>query len=276
MMRVERFMDVARFYELAAPVLMQHEAENNFELGLAARLRHEAPDPKHFFALVIEHDEVLAAAMMTPPWPLVISRGPEAAMVALAEYVYRESLDVTEIGGPVLAAEQCAQTLATRVHRKVKLKTLMRIMQAQRVIPPRPASGAMRCAEPCDLELVLDWMEAFGRDIGETHPVPRQRIAQRVANTEYHFWDDPGPVSIAGWSGRTPNGVRINAVYTPPKFRGRGYASNLVAKLTQKMFDEGRKFCFLYTDAANPTSNKIYEAIGYEFVCEWVNLTLST
>src|SRR5207253_2700346 len=45
MMRVERFTDVARFYDLAAPPLMQHEAENNFELGLAARLRHEAPDP---------------------------------------------------------------------------------------------------------------------------------------------------------------------------------------------------------------------------------------
>jgi predicted GNAT family acetyltransferase len=195
-------------------------------------------------------------------------------VVALAEYVYRQSIDVTEIGGPVVAAERCAQALATLVHRSVKLKTLMRIMQAQRVIPPRPASGAMRIAGPGDLELVLKWMDAFVRDIGETHPLPRQRIEQRVANTEYHFWEDPRPVSIAGRTGRTPTGVRINAVYTPPEFRGRGYASNLVAKLTQKLFDEGRKFCFLYTDAANPTSNKIYEAIGYEFVCEWVNLEL--
>ena len=62
---------------------------------------------------------------------------------------------------------------------------------------------------------------------------------------------------------------------TPPEFRGRGYASNLVAALTQKMLDTDRKFCFLYTDAANPTSNKIYQQIGYEFVSDWVTIVLS-
>ena len=130
----------------------------------------------------------------------------------------------------------------------------------------------MRVAEARDLPLVFDWMDQFGREIGEPHSPPRARFEQRVNNGEYHFWEDPAPVSIGAWTGRTPNGVRINAVYTPPEHRARGYASNLVAALTQKMFDEGCKFCFLYTDAENPTSNKIYEQIGYQFVCDWANL----
>jgi predicted GNAT family acetyltransferase len=57
-------------------------------------------------------------------------------------------------------------------------------------------------------------------------------------------------------------------VYTPPELRGRGYASALVAALSEQMVERGRRFCFLYTDLANPTANAIYVRIGYEQVAE--------
>ena len=86
------------------------------------------------------------------------------------------------------------------------------------------------------------------------------------------MWCDSAPgrmVSMAIWTGLTPHGVRIGMVYTPPQFRGRGYASNCVAALTRRLLDSGRSFCFLFTDLANPTSNKIYQAIGYRHVCDF-------
>ncbi|HJW22008.1 MAG TPA: GNAT family N-acetyltransferase, partial [Candidatus Limnocylindrales bacterium] len=64
--------------------------------------------------------------------------------------------------------------------------------------------------------------------------------------------------------GLTPNGIRVGPVYTPPELRGRGYASNLVAGVSQLQLDAGRTFVFLFTDLANPTANKIYQEIGYE------------
>ena len=73
---------------------------------------------------------------------------------------------------------------------------------------------------------------------------------------------------MASADGKTPRGIRISWVYTPNKFRGRGYASAAVAELSQKMLDEGRDFCFLYTDLANPTSNSIYQKIGYKPVSD--------
>lgn len=57
-------------------------------------------------------------------------------------------------------------------------------------------------------------------------------------------------------------------MYTPPELRGRGSASALVAAANQAQLDAGRRFCFLFTDLANPTSNKIYRDIGYEPVCD--------
>ncbi len=68
--------------------------------------------------------------------------------------------------------------------------------------------------------------------------------------------------------GETPNGIRIGPVYTPPADRGQGYASALVAAVSQAQLDAGRRFCFLYADLANPTSNKIYQAIGYRPVTD--------
>ena len=69
---------------------------------------------------------------------------------------------------------------------------------------------------------------------------------------------------MCGVGGPTPNGIRIGPVYTPPEFRGRGYASACVAAASQLQLDAGRRFCFLFADLSNPTSNHIYQEIGYE------------
>ena len=34
------------------------------------------------------------------------------------------------------------------------------------------------------------------------------------------------------------------------------------------LLDGGRRFCFLFTDLANPTSNSIYQRIGYRPVTD--------
>jgi predicted GNAT family acetyltransferase len=83
-----------------------------------------------------------------------------------------------------------------------------------------------------------------------------------------YVWEDQEPVSMVGYAGPTPNGIRVSAVYTPPERRNRGYASAGVAALSQMLLDGGRRFCFLFTDLANPTSNRIYQQIGYRAVCD--------
>lgn len=84
-----------------------------------------------------------------------------------------------------------------------------------------------------------------------------------------HLWRDGDDiVSMASSLGDTPTGIRVSYVYTPPALRGRGYASSTVAHLTQKHFDCGKERVFLFTDLKNPTSNDIYQAIGYQKVGE--------
>jgi predicted GNAT family acetyltransferase len=80
---------------------------------------------------------------------------------------------------------------------------------------------------------------------------------------------------MAGFSRPTKTGVSVSSVYTPPAFRKRGYASALVASLSALALENGKKFCTLYTDLSNPTSNSIYQKIGYDVVADVVDVNFT-
>ena len=149
-----------------------------------------------------------------------------------------------------------------------------RIFQIERVIPPPLVEGEARTAAPGDRELLARWLAAFNVEaLGQSSdPAAMGQFADRwisrQGRTMYLWIVDRRPVSMVGVSGETPNGIRVAPVYTPPELRGSGYASALTAAATQRQFDEGKRYCFLFTDLANPTSNHIYHAIGYEAVSD--------
>jgi uncharacterized protein len=146
------------------------------------------------------------------------------------------------------------------------------IFQLDRVVSVTGVPGRIRDAEASDRPLLLEWWKAFAAEaLGEdaVRDPPEQAIDHRLTADDAGLvlWDDDGSVSFAAFGNPTPNGIRIGPVYTPPVHRRRGYASALTAALSERLL-EGRGFCFLFTDLANPTSNKIYEQIGYRRVCE--------
>ncbi|HEU0247018.1 MAG TPA: GNAT family N-acetyltransferase, partial [Gaiellaceae bacterium] len=142
----------------------------------------------------------------------------------------------------------------------------------------RSVPGSRRHATREDADLLIRWIRAFGAEARHHASAPGEDAGKVVAARfdgpgGFAIWENGGePVSLVGWGARTPNGVRIGPVYTPREHRGRGYASALTAAVSAEQLAAGRRFCFLYTDAANPTANKIYRAIGYEHVCESVEL----
>lgn len=97
------------------------------------------------------------------------------------------------------------------------------------------------------------------------------RVDNHIAHGAMHIWENDGSaVSVAAAVAPTPHGIRINNVYTPPEYRGCGYAGALVASLTQAMLESGRAFTFLHTDLSNPISNTLYTRIGYQHVADFL------
>jgi predicted GNAT family acetyltransferase len=129
----------------------------------------------------------------------------------------------------------------------------------------------MRIATESDLELVIDWVWKFESEaVGhEDIEAARETAINRILDGEIFLWEADHPVSMAAIGRPTPHGITISLVYTPPELRGRGYAISCVATLSQLQLDSGKSFCTLFTDITNPTSNEIYQRIGYKPVCDF-------
>jgi predicted GNAT family acetyltransferase len=148
----------------------------------------------------------------------------------------------------------------------------MRAYVLRQVIPPpHPPAGRLRPAALEDLETLLPWRVAFYREsLNEEAPDDlRDEVIRQISGGAVAVWEDKALVSTAVKSRPTPHGASIGAVYTPLEFRGRGYASACVAALSQQILDSGKTFCTLFTDLDYPTSNSIYQKIGYQPVCDF-------
>jgi predicted GNAT family acetyltransferase len=175
--------------------------------------------------------------------------------------------------GPEFEAIEFAKCWSRQVGAKWAIGMRQGIYRLEQVdLSARIASGSLRKAKMSELQLLSEWGAGFSLDTGVEIHAPLALLERSIRRGSLYIWEDQGPRSMAVASGTTPNGIRVGYVYTPPVFRNRGYATAIVSSLSQQLLDAGRRFCFLYTDLANPTSNKIYEKIGYASVGEVVDV----
>jgi predicted GNAT family acetyltransferase len=129
----------------------------------------------------------------------------------------------------------------------------------------------MRLALPIDRDVLVQWAQNFGKEIGEaqTKQEAAEMVERLMKDERLYVLDDGGLRSIAAWSGPKTHGVRISLVYTLPEFRSKRYASACVAALSQRMLNFGGRFCYLFTDLSNPVSNHVYQRLGYVPVCDF-------
>lgn len=272
-MEVVRSRTVPEFMALAGEFLAAREAEHSLIFGILSN--YEA-DPSQYseppyLAAVVHGNLVVGAAMRTPPWRLVVSEMDHPnAVHRLADDL--AGADLPGVVGSAEPAGQFAEAWAERTGTPTRLGRHERNFRLRRVIPPRRAPGELIRSRPEDRTILAAWAKAFHDEaIGDSGPAQdydemAARWIRGHGRTAYLWVDGGRPVSLAGAGGLTPSGIRIGPVYTPPELRGRGYASNLVAGVSQLLLDSGRRFVFLFTDLANPTANRIYQAIGYEAV----------
>jgi GNAT superfamily N-acetyltransferase len=282
-MHVVAFENVGTFAERVTPLLLQREAENCFTLGRLWELAGAGDEKPLPLMLAVESDEgqVVAAAMMSPrrqsarQHPVVATRAPPGVVELLVTYFMATGAEPPGVTAPHPTVDDFAAAWRARTGWGQRLVHALGLYHLARVLPPpRPAAGTFRPAGDNDAETLVRWADAYFREVGEPESADfcRQVVTDRIREGRAFLWCDGGPVAMAGWGGRTPNAVRINFVYTPPEHRGRGYATACVAALSQRMLDAGRRYCFLFTDLANPTSNRIYRAIGYEHLADFKHI----
>jgi uncharacterized protein len=279
-MEARRLSDPSEFLTAAGPFLLGDEARHNLILGIAGTLRDRPGHYPEFHLWVVQDDggSVVGAALRTPPFYLVLAQpADDAAAPALAEAIANGGLELPGVVAALPEADDFADAWEARRDVSRKLRRRQRIYRLTDVSPPDRVTGRPRVATTEDRQLLVAWIDEFAREVLPDAPSPA-RDAERVVDGRlgtddggFLLWEDGEPVSLAGWGAPTPNGIRIGPVYTPPDRRSHGYGSAVTAAVSADQLARSRQFCFLYTDLANPTSNKIYVDIGYEPVCDAVD-----
>ncbi|MGH7179937.1 MAG: GNAT family N-acetyltransferase [Tepidisphaeraceae bacterium] len=271
-MRVREHTDPSGFNRQILPLLLEHECENCIQLGILGRLvegkSQPAPgDGPPLLLSVDDGDKPVSAAIQTRPHAILVSRCEPEAADALLNELARRKWNGLGVVAPVPTIDDLERRWSQWSGRPARLFRALRAFQTTRVIEPPALPGALRQAVESDIPLVTKWFAGFARDINEPAD-DRPDIARRgIDESRVYLWVDDQPRAMIAWAGPTPNGIRVNQVYTPPEFRGRGYATSATAALTRQLLAT-RRFCFLFTDLANPTSNAIYQRIGYEPVAD--------
>lgn len=259
----------AHFFERCGAFLRGAEAEHNLILGLKTALVTGDHDytPPIYLAWAEKRGRVVGVVFRTPPYKVGVSELPPVVIPALVADLEATYEEIPAVMGPPETARAVATQWAAAKGVAVRDGLRLRIHALSAVrggLPPAP--GHLRVAAPHDQPVVRDWLRAFE---DETHipGLDADTAARRmIAASQLYIWDDDGPACMAAALGSTPTAMRVGYVYTPPDRRGAGYATSAVATLSALVLATGRRSLFLYTDIANPVSNRIYARIGYEAV----------
>ncbi|GAA3085507.1 GNAT family N-acetyltransferase [Streptosporangium carneum] len=220
-----------------------------------------------------EHEgETVAAALQTPPHPLLLADMPAEAVRELATVLIEAERGIPGVRGQVALAEAFTDAW----WRNEAERRCERLYRLDALLPPDPApEGAARTAGMDDLELLVEWSQAFQAETeGHTPLDLTPLIASRIGRRELVLWEVEGrPVAHAGASAPIAGMSRVGPVYTPPRERRKGYGAAATHAVTAKARADGAEEVLLFTDLANPTSNSIYQTIGYRPVADYASIT---
>ncbi len=269
---VFRCADAEQFQEKAGSWLAQKEVQNNSCLIVVSNLLSKPVSERqeHYFWVVEREGEVVGTAFWTPPYKFTVSEMDKESLIALANALRDSHPHIPGVGGPKEPAKHFSHFWNLKTQKSPLLEHSMRIYQLEKVTSVPLSPGGLQKAQEKDTEFLAEWLRQFGAEISMSEEVDERKLAENYIREQRLFvWEDGEYRAMAACAGNSLNGVRVNMVYTPAEFRGKGYATSLVAALSRKILESGKKFCCLYTDLLNPTSNSIYQKIGYEPVCDW-------
>jgi predicted GNAT family acetyltransferase len=283
-MKVLFFDDPAEFLDVAGDALAAEPVLSTVVAGVAERIRRQRdagvvwPEGVPcWFAAVVEANDVVGTAMRTArfgTYPAYLLPMPDEAARLLASTLLARDEVVLGANGALPAVRVFCDHIAQAKGHTVAVAHHVRLLELGEAVEPRAVVGRLRAAVLDEIELVTSWFEAFmadadeqaGRERGASaHETPApDEMRRRIEAGRMFVWVDArdAPVSLAAASVPAYGVSRIGPVYTPPAERCRGYASRAVHEVSALLRQNGERPC-LFTDQANPTSNKIYEAIGY-------------
>ncbi|MGW1773235.1 GNAT family N-acetyltransferase [Streptomyces sp. NPDC002104] len=272
--------DLAAWLAVVRPAVAAQPVPNTQLVTVIDALERQGPgaygsEPPFFGSWTGADGLVAGAVVQCPPHPLLIGALPAQAVrdlgAALASDPLLAGVDALN------ARRDDARELAVSWGKPTEIVEETRLYRLAGLLAPDPApAGRARAAAEADLPLLVDWVNAFKQESGEGGAASEAALRDRFSYGGMLLWEDAGaPVSLAGFFRPVGAVTRIGPVYTPPELRGRGYAAGVTHAATEAAHAAGAAEVLLFTDLANPTSNRVYQRLGYTPVEDRVEVALA-
>jgi len=270
------------FERVAAPHLLADPVRHTVPLTVLTSLRKIGPSAFGDEPPVLgwhrrEDGTVDGAVLQTPPYPLLLAGAPAGSLGSLLALL-AAARDLRAVVNLDAASEDAFLTAwSTSAGGSGSPMRRERLFRLEALVPPDPGpAGVARVADQSDTELLVAWFDAFAREAGTVAARIDRAVADRLSHHGLTFWEFGGqPVAMAGLTRTVAGVVRVGPVYTPPAQRRRGYGGAVTAAVSQAALTAGATEVVLFTDLANPTSNAIYQRLGYRPVEDRVVIELT-
>jgi predicted GNAT family acetyltransferase len=214
---------------------------------------------------------------MTPPYELLLAVVPDVTELAAA--LGEQGTPLPGVNGSVEVVERFAATWTRGTPLRSEVVFRLRLYRLGTLCPPTPPpAGTARLAGMGDLELAIRWLRAFEDETGVTRTNVEPAARERIDDRRLWLWRDEAGETVS-LAGRTPTlaGVaRVAPVYTPPEQRRHGYGAAVTAACTADALARDAEHVVLFTDLANPTTNAIYQQIGFRPVGDYCTVRFGT
>jgi len=235
-------------------------------VAAAARTGFRWSDDTMLFGWFEDGRPVRGAVSLTPPHELLLGVVPDGTVDELIAGLREQRAALPGVNGEVGLVERfvAAWTAGTPLRHRVALR--LRLFRLGTLVPPDPSpAGAPRLATVDDLPLVVRWLHAFEDETGVTRTNVEAAARERLDDDRLWLWEDSAgePVSLAARTATAAGVSRVAPVYTPPEHRRRGYGAAVTAACTADALARDAEHVVLFTDVENPTTNAIYQQIGF-------------
>ena len=253
-------------------ILVEHEIQNNLLLSLITNSRARYANDWLLATVSDSGGDIVLTALCVNPFDLLLYETGNNCHNDAVELLAQEMRRIGCFPPGVMAQSDLAWRFADKFSAAgtFRLHMSTSLMRLDNLAEHKKAPGSYRTLEPRDMFFAPYWERAFSEDC-RSHafsiPENTKRLRTRLGKDTHYIWEDSFPVSQAVHGRDTPNGAVINGVYTPPHYRGRGYATSIVAALSSTLLERGKSFCCLVADSDNPVSCGIYRKLGYYDVC---------
>jgi predicted GNAT family acetyltransferase len=260
--------DPAAYAERVWDLLAAEPARHTVELTVAAAARSgfRWSDDSMLFGWYEDGGAVRGAVSLTPPYELLLAEVPDGTLDELVAGLREQRAAVPGVNGEVAVVDRfvAAWTAGTPLRHRVALQ--LRLFRLGTLAPPDPPPpGSARAATLDDLDVALRWLRGFEDETGVVRTNVEAGARERLDDGRLWLGENKAgePVALAARTATAAGVARVAPVYTPPEHRRRGYGAAITAAVTADALARDAEHVVLFTDVANPTTNAIYQRIGF-------------